>query len=165
LFSDTVNFLSRSPLCTWVDRDHSDGIKAGVIGITWPGFSDTGDTNLPDRCGSSFRAWKNDGGPPVKRSLGANEKRKRSKFVGDDRLVISSKNNQTASGLCDHENSFGPDFVSLVEGMHCNMETREVLPLCKPGVTDSCFDLEAARAALEAKTRSTEDKRSKIIEW
>lgn len=40
--------------------------------------------------------------------------------------------------------SRGPDFVSLVEGTHCNMYTREVLPLCGGDLQEGCFDLEAA---------------------
>lgn len=58
---------------------------------------------------------------------------------------MSSLNNQNATTLCQDEDSYGPDFVSLQEGVYCNMETRETLPLC----TDSpapgeCFDVDTA---------------------
>lgn len=51
--------------------------------------------------------------------------------------------------------SRGPNFVSLMEGTHCNMDTREVLPLCTDDLTTGCFDLEAETAA--ERTSSTGD--------
>ncbi|KAB5554823.1 hypothetical protein GE09DRAFT_1287297 [Coniochaeta sp. 2T2.1] len=167
-----------SPLCTWIDRDHSDNIKAAVIGITWPGFVHRGDDAPPsgdgrDRCGNQFRAWDADGGAPL---VGAaarprQRKQKRSQFPGDDRLVISSQVSHNATELCQHENSFGPDFY-LLEGAYCNMATKEVLPVCGAGVTARCFDLEAARLARQptagaasANVLAAQKTKNKVIEW
>ncbi|KAB5539382.1 hypothetical protein GE09DRAFT_1290494 [Coniochaeta sp. 2T2.1] len=170
---------TNSPLCTWIDRDHSDDIKAAVIGITWPGFVHRGD-DAPlsgdgrDRCGNQFRAWDADGGAPLVGAAARSRprKQKRSQFPGDDRLVISSQAGHNATELCQHENSFGPDFVSLPEGAYCNMATKEILPLCGAGVTARCFDLAAARLARQPTSGAAsanvlvgQKTKNKIIEW
>ncbi|KAB5539444.1 hypothetical protein GE09DRAFT_1248602 [Coniochaeta sp. 2T2.1] len=163
------------PRCTWIDRDHSEEIKAGVIGINWAGFisheQPGADYDGKDKCDNdgAFKAWAGDGQESVisKRALRSRNiegrLKKRSKFVGDDRLVISSAANQTATELCTHPSSFGPDFVSLEEGKYCNMETRELLPLCGVGVSGKCFDVKAAKSELTK--RAEPGQKSKIIEW
>lgn len=56
--------------------------------------------------------------------------------------LIKSRRGQRASRLCADPSSRGPDFVSYSEGLFCNMETREVLPLCDraAGLVTGCFD-------------------------
>ncbi|TLD21907.1 hypothetical protein PspLS_07746 [Pyricularia sp. CBS 133598] len=56
--------------------------------------------------------------------------------------LIKSRRGQSASLLCADPSSRGPDFVSYSEGLYCNMETREVLPLCDraAGPVAGCFD-------------------------
>lgn len=56
--------------------------------------------------------------------------------------LIKSRRGQSASMLCADPASRGPDFVSYSEGLYCNMETREVLPLCDAaaGRVTGCFD-------------------------
>ncbi|KAK4213403.1 hypothetical protein QBC37DRAFT_440817 [Rhypophila decipiens] len=74
----------------------------------------------------------------------ANEKRKRligtRPYFNETRLVRSSDPEHSAVKLCESPSSLGPDLVSLREGKYCDMSTREVLPLCGPGVTGNCFD-------------------------
>lgn len=140
-------------MCTWIDSDHSKGLKAGGIAISWSGFTNTvlpvdGDVA---RCGTSFGAWDKEGGKSVinttadsKQHQAANgdESTRRRQPNNDRRLVVSSLPAHSADELCRHPTSRGPSFVSLTEGTHCNMETREVLPLCADGLMTGCFDLE-----------------------
>ncbi|KAK7956558.1 uncharacterized protein PG986_005780 [Apiospora aurea] len=54
------------PYCTWIDHDHSNDIKAAVIGINWSALHTSNDeTNAPDKatakqeCGKNMQAWRN----------------------------------------------------------------------------------------------------------
>lgn len=144
-----MDYNSQSPLCTWIDSDHSNGITAGGIAINWPGFT----TNvLPTdggvgRCGTAFGAWDKEGGHSViKTTTGSKEEQHAAtnrRTQEDRRLIVSSLGVHSADELCHDSLSLGPDFVSLAEQTHCNMQTREVLPLCMDDLTTGCFDLEA----------------------
>ncbi|KAG4442844.1 hypothetical protein IFR05_001640 [Cadophora sp. M221] len=59
-----------------------------------------------------------------------------------DRLVISHLGDHSATELCKMSNSWGPDFVSVVEGLYCDMCERELWQLCSATTTSECFDLE-----------------------
>lgn len=63
-----------------------------------------------------------------------------------DRLVISHLKDHSARELCGMSSSWGPDFVSIAERLHCNMCTRELSRLCGPDSYEEegkdCFDLE-----------------------
>ena len=54
----------------------------------------------------------------------------------------------SARELCEMDSSWGPDFHSVPEGLHCDMCSRELLGLCGlDGLSDGdsgeeCFDLE-----------------------
>lgn len=86
-------------------------------------------------------------------------------YSTDSRLVVSSDAQHTASSLCEADRSYGPDFVSLVEGLYCDMSTKTLAPLCGEGVEDDCFDVEAKemRASFQAKTAPK--KFSKVMAW
>jgi hypothetical protein len=58
-----------------------------------------------------------------------------------DVLITSPLEQHSAENLCGDDMSLGPDFVSLVEGLFCDMETRHTWQLCSATVTHSCFDL------------------------
>ncbi|KAF1838508.1 hypothetical protein BDW02DRAFT_594544 [Decorospora gaudefroyi] len=63
----------------------------------------------------------------------------------NDRLVISHHQEHSAREVCGMERSWGPDFVSKREMMHCDMCTRVLTPLCENGKDTGegiCFDLE-----------------------
>lgn len=138
------------------------------------------------RCGRDFYAWdRNDGDSVISSSRGtgagsrgqggaAARARARpnnstnSNNGGDRRLVVSSLPAHSAEELCRHPNSRGPSFVSLAEGAHCDMDTREVLPLCSGGLTEGCFDLEgetAADRALSSGGGVGSANASRIIYW
>lgn len=58
-------------------------------------------------------------------------------------LVTSGHAAHSAKELCESGTSAGPDFVSTVEGLFCDMAEKEVWPLCLGNVTNStqaCFD-------------------------
>ncbi len=60
----------------------------------------------------------------------------------DDRLVVSNMTTHSARILCEHENSFGPDFVSIREQLYCDMSQKSLYNLCSTGKKSCCFDLE-----------------------
>ncbi|KAL2008388.1 hypothetical protein VTN00DRAFT_8370 [Thermoascus crustaceus] len=59
-----------------------------------------------------------------------------------DHLVISHKPVHSAKEVCEHPSSLGPDFVSTVEKVFCDMETGKWWPLCDATHDHDCFDLE-----------------------
>lgn len=102
--------------------------------IHWPSYVKPKNGPMPSAkslCGfPAFRAWhKFDSEPIVKR-----QEPKR-----DTRLVVTKDPQHNVTELCTHENSVGPDAVSLDQGLYCNMETRELLPLCSETATEHCF--------------------------
>lgn len=62
--------------------------------------------------------------------------------VHANRIVISEKetHNGGAKELCEAENSWGPDFVSTLEGKFCDMCTRHLWDICSETITKACFD-------------------------
>jgi hypothetical protein len=86
-------------------------------------------------------------GAPVRRHArdvksGKKHSSKKHKNIRPDHVVISNMKGHSAQELCEHPTSLGPDFVSTVEGMFCDMETGIVWPLCSSLVGARCFDLE-----------------------
>ncbi|KAH6461593.1 hypothetical protein HBI57_075700 [Parastagonospora nodorum] len=59
-----------------------------------------------------------------------------------DRLTISHHAEHSAREVCEMKNSWGPDFVSVVEGLYCDMCERELYPLCAHEHQTDCFDVD-----------------------
>lgn len=123
-----------------------------------------------DRCGVEMRAWDNEGGAQILPITTAKRQSRAPllRHAADDRLVLSSHADHSATTLCQDPMSYGPDLVSLTEGVYCNMLTRELLPLCSTGVTGDCFDYEAAQgsSALVATGGTGSLKNvTKVIHW
>ncbi|KAG8162904.1 hypothetical protein KVR01_007382 [Diaporthe batatas] len=168
-----------SPHCTWIDADHSNGLSAGGITIHWPGFTDAvlPVDNGKGKCGTEFDAWDKEGGKSVIKSKfedwegqNASGMLERHGHNTDRRLVVSTADAHSAEELCRDPMSRGPNFVSMSEQAHCDMQTREVLPLCRDGLTAGCFDLEAAAAEMRTSTSDgggddTGDLAHHIIYW
>lgn len=56
------------------------------------------------------------------------------------RLVISNNAQHTASGLCESESSFGPDFFNPADGTFCRMTDKTLWPVCDNSTAvDNCF--------------------------
>ena len=76
-----------------------------------------------------------------------------------DRLTISHLSEHTATVVCQSETSWGPDFVSVAEGLYCDMCEKMLWNLCTgPGAT-YCFDLVARelRFSGDLKTRDLDE--------
>lgn len=87
-------------------------------------------------------------------------------YSNDTRLVISSDPQHTATSLCDADRSYGPDFVSMSEGLYCDMSVKTLYPLCVPDsdATGACF--EVATASLKSGgARMSQKAFSKILQW
>ncbi|KAI1131669.1 hypothetical protein F5Y10DRAFT_262046 [Nemania abortiva] len=165
---NTVN-NTITPRCTWIDGDHSNGIKAAVIGISWPDFYGTIEGDPMDLCGSSLRAWDEPGGTQILSTRGIVARRlgPRQSQRSDDRLIVSHIPGHSAIEVCESETSWGPDFVSMAEGLYCNMETHELLPLCGNGLTKGCFEINGTVGAATIAVGDSKKimKPSKVVEW
>ncbi|KAM7205175.1 hypothetical protein V8F20_003312 [Naviculisporaceae sp. PSN 640] len=152
--------------CIWLDAD------VGTIFIYMPKFSASNEEPNQDINAyvgpEGFRAYRfNDAVEEIALpQAAALKKRAAAAKETDTRLVISDRPGQSAVRLCDSDTSQGPSFVSLAEGMFCNMETRELLPICVGDLTEGCFDVEKAKAASGQQARSLEGTGySSVIEW
>ncbi|KAK7750128.1 hypothetical protein SLS62_007996 [Diatrype stigma] len=161
-----------SPKCTWVDKNHHNDFKAAAIGINWnqlqpPSGGAPDMETVKTHCGVDMQAWHEDGGPQIlpaarrKRDVGRQSQR------SDDRLIVSTLNNHNATELCQSESSWGPDFVSKVDGMYCNMDTHETIPLCDKTIEHDCFDLNNAAGPATVRRNGKRSLRnpSRVITW
>lgn len=94
-------------------------------------------------------------------------RRRRALAKPDNRLVISNSFSHNATELCRHQRSKGPHAVSLSEGMFCDMETRELLPLCSTNNTNrnDCFQLEERRVIRTNGRIAARSDFVKVIDW
>lgn len=136
------------PDCTWIDQDHTNGIKADMIMIDMPSFvtsdsaADVASMDPNSFCGyPNFRAYNNSDG------TGSIFKARDTPAPSDGRLVISNNPKHNATEVCTHPNSLGPDFIATQEGdgVYCDMSARATLPLCSKTVTKDCYDLDSHR--------------------
>ncbi|QVM12830.1 hypothetical protein D8B26_007448 [Coccidioides posadasii str. Silveira] len=91
-----------------------------------------------------YRARRNDDyyRMPRSRPISRRQQKLRSQFKREV-LVVSGSPYHKAEELCQSRTSVGPDFVSLSDNLFCDMEHREVWPLCSNGTaTHGCFDVE-----------------------
>ncbi|KAF3013173.1 hypothetical protein E8E14_000495 [Neopestalotiopsis sp. 37M] len=162
-----------SPMCTWLDKDHSEDLKAAAIGVNWSELKagNEAPSNLDElkkQCGDNMQAWPDNGGDQM---LPVTDKKKRSVFRrsqrSDDRLVVSRLNNHNATEVCESWSSWGPDFVSEQEGVYCNMETHEAVPLCDADTTVNCFDLNTSHGPAMVRRNGKRSPRnpSRVITW
>lgn len=95
----------------------------------------------------------------------ANPKTKRSPFI-DTRLVISGNTSQSASDLCAHDSSLGPDFFNVAEGQFCQMSTKTLYPVCNgdAGVTDNCFN-DQTQKLVTGGVSARDEEYTKVIDW
>lgn len=60
-----------------------------------------------------------------------------------DKVVVDDIPSHTAHALCEAAGSAGPSFVNPEDGYFCDMETKEIYPVCKVQKGEHiCFDLE-----------------------
>jgi hypothetical protein len=58
------------------------------------------------------------------------------------RLTISEFDDHSAKTVCQSDSSSGPDFISTVERLFCDMCDRQIWRLCDHEEDHECFDLE-----------------------
>ena len=75
-------------------------------------------------------------------------------------LVISPYAQDSAQEVCGSSTSKGPDFVSLQDGFHCDMTTRELTPICSEQVGVNCFDTEVSQMRASGSMRGATRARS-----
>ncbi|KAL6244022.1 hypothetical protein RBB50_008891 [Rhinocladiella similis] len=123
---------TQAPSCTWVEADHpirfnltSDGSEA-----------DYKITDPTDLCKPPFMTWAPDN------SAGAEKRQVAGGSPFEGTLIKSSRLISSAVRLCNSATSRGPSFVSLPEGLFCDMTTRNLYPVCAEETEDVCFDLD-----------------------
>lgn len=55
--------------------------------------------------------------------------------------MLSGYTGHSAIEVCESKSSWGPDFVSVTEGIFCDMCERRSYPLCSEKETGACFDM------------------------
>lgn len=151
-------------MCIWMDE------FVGTIFIYMPAFSGTDEepnSDISTYVGErGFRAYVyNDAVEEISLPAGGRKNMKRAARKADSRLVISDRPGHSAVTLCESETSHGPSLVSLSEAMFCNMETREVQPICAGGLTKDCFDVPKAQEAGQRVASAEGTGYSGVIDW
>ncbi|KAK0513983.1 hypothetical protein JMJ35_003705 [Cladonia borealis] len=143
------------PDCTWLDQDHSNGISAAAVQIHMEYFTNTTSNYSQDPsfyCSSpvllfeydNYQTGAGDNFWTSKRRVKQRDtpvKRIRPRSAAMNSSIVSSTDpSHSAVKLCDSDTSYGPDFVSLSEGIFCDMATKTPWPLCSESVADNCYD-------------------------
>ncbi|KAF1987329.1 hypothetical protein K402DRAFT_376058 [Aulographum hederae CBS 113979] len=58
-------------------------------------------------------------------------------------LIITDRPDAGAREVCEHPTSYGWDIANTHENLFCDMEHKQLYPLCDAAITQSCFDVEA----------------------
>ena len=118
-------------------EDRRRSLANTVLNITHP-KSDSG--------AGSNSTWRvPQGGSNATNHNGRNTNRRRSQGTASNaQLVRTKKPVHSATYLCEHPKSRGPDLVSLAEGKFCDMDTRKVWPICGTEEASDCFDTETS---------------------
>lgn len=140
------------PACTWLDVDHTGGIKQAAMQIHMQDFTSTivDTSNTTKYCSAPVMVFEDhtDNLPSSiwKRST-TNAKRgtgilKRSAAMSNH-IIGSQDASHSALKLCQSPTSYSPDFVSFSEGIFCDMDTKTPWPLCSTEkVKDDCYHWE-----------------------
>ncbi|OAL37890.1 hypothetical protein AYO20_02723 [Fonsecaea nubica] len=151
------NAQGKAASCVWIDRQGSNGIR--LPGISFNLQTDEKDldfytiTSVEDLCRAPFIMLQDDqpSSPLSRRQLIAPTFSRDDSITPnldfDSALVKSSLNLSSAVQMCQSESAKGPHFVSLSEGVYCDMFTRELYPVCQNGIggreeREICFDPE-----------------------
>lgn len=60
-------------------------------------------------------------------------------------VIISTSQYHSATELCNSDNSWGHDFVSSTENMFCDMELKQLWPVCSTSKASACFDTKISK--------------------
>jgi hypothetical protein len=72
-------------------------------------------------------------------------------FLGS--IIHSAHPGHSAKQLCESATSYGPDAISEVEQLFCDMSTKTLYPLCSPQVTKGCFDTDVVSLRISLSKR------------
>ena len=75
-----------------------------------------------------------------------------------EQLVVSNLESHSATELCESGTSNGPDFVSMAEGLFCDMSEKQVWPLCSDTTAGYCFDMDSQTIRGSSISTSTNSK-------
>lgn len=176
-YSNVIVGESHKPTCLWMDGDHTNDIWTSAMQIHIQDFTNTTDSG-PVKDPGAFCT------PPVMNFHHDNpgeydwsfwregvQKRHEHKKVAshdgssvrDPRIISSPHSEHSAQKLCESASSKGPDFVSLEEGIYCDMTTKTHWPLCSDSVSSSCYDWNTH--SLVAGRRLMKRNYEEVIEW
>jgi hypothetical protein len=79
----------------------------------------------------------------------------------ENQLIISSYTGHSAVEVCESETSWGPDFVSLAEGIFCDMCQRQAYPLCSG--TGGGYSTTTTASSDQASVTGTPSKNSPLL--
>ena len=123
---------------------NADGSDSNIDAILSPNMmqSETTAPNDPTgtKLGVADGASALQPGPVVQ--LGPSKRNVRFQQPLHDHLVVSNITSHSAKDLCGSSTSAGPDFVSLVESLFCDMSSKILWPICHGSSYETCFDLD-----------------------
>ncbi|RTE83301.1 hypothetical protein BHE90_002158 [Fusarium euwallaceae] len=165
------------PTCTWIDGDGTNGLFAKSISIHFPTFAH--EPNKPyskdpkSYCGIQGLLGYQD--LEMRRPVPVPNNRKRvigpqRRSASDTRVVVTKEAGYNTTDLCTSETSWGPDFVSLDEGLYCDMDSRELLSVCQEDKdVVPCFDAETMKIEygdkVERDVIPQQKEFTEIIQW
>ncbi|KAI1614887.1 hypothetical protein EDD37DRAFT_404288 [Exophiala viscosa] len=125
-------FLTDDPSCTWIDHTDPES-RAMIFNMTVVHWSDLNVEihNKTDLCKEPFMTREN--------STSADTQKRTSHADFNGHLIKSKLAINSAARLCNDTASVGPDFAALSEGLYCDMDTKEIYPICDEGQVCGCF--------------------------
>ncbi|KAK7446355.1 hypothetical protein VKT23_014561 [Stygiomarasmius scandens] len=167
--------------CMWLDSDHTEDTWLGGFQIHTEDFLKENDDYNKDSghyCTYPAMKFVHEGdefdgigkrsfSEPNATEVRAERRRraglqKRSPGVSGQ-LIVSSDSQHSAKELCESATSYGPDFVSIPEGLYCDMGPKELYSLCSEKEKTKCFDLES-KTVVDGK-RGLKREYNKVHQW
>jgi hypothetical protein len=111
---------------------------------------DRGNRAYPD--GTDLKGWnisKKRHARDVKSRRGIKEKLA-------ETIVVSHWPTHSAREMCEDPMALSSDFVSVQEGLFCDMTSRKLWPVCTPSITTDCFDIQNLTLNLDSSNKRGE---------
>ena len=129
---------------------NSDGSDKDITKILDPSMIQSQSTAPNDPTGAKLGVAKGasalEPGPVTQKPPGKRRARRGVVQPLHNSLVISEIPSHSAKELCESKTSAGPDFVSSIESLFCDMADKTLWPLCSTGASGySCFDISTKR--------------------
>ena len=123
---------------------------------------DRGNKAYPD--GTDLKGWSID---KKKRHVRDTKKSKRGiRQILSETLVVSHFPRHSAKEMCEDPMALSSDFVSVPEGLFCDMTNRKLWPVCTPTLEKNCFDVPNKSLKVDGPLKREESKEyKKQEEW